>query len=130
MPLRDLFKNTIDDRDWGPVYSAWTTMMAMYLNRNLPNNFVARPFFKTLPRNFRVVIFRQDEELKVVSEIELMPPTICRVTTTFKQIGVLEFELSASGQMPTIPLWLTETEHFPLDLEATYEETCRSLRIR
>jgi hypothetical protein len=32
--------------------------------------------------------------------------------------------------LPTLPIWLTETQAAPLDLEATYEETCRVLRIR
>ena len=31
--------------------------------------------------------------------------------------------------LPTFPLWLTETLSIPLDLEASYEETCRLLRI-
>lgn len=31
--------------------------------------------------------------------------------------------------LPTLPLWLTETYCVPLDLEASYEETCRVLRI-
>ncbi|OWK45441.1 hypothetical protein FRUB_01772 [Fimbriiglobus ruber] len=32
--------------------------------------------------------------------------------------------------LPTLPVWLTETQSVPLNLEASYEETCRSLRIR
>ncbi|MGL4555499.1 MAG: DUF4058 family protein [Gemmataceae bacterium] len=31
--------------------------------------------------------------------------------------------------LPTLPLWLAEDFAVPLDLEATYEETCRALRI-
>lgn len=37
----------------------------------------------------------------------------------------------AIGQvLPTLPIWLTESLAVSLDLEASYEETCRSLRIR
>lgn len=37
----------------------------------------------------------------------------------------------AIGQtLPTLPIWLTENHAIALDLEATYEETCRTLRIR
>lgn len=37
----------------------------------------------------------------------------------------------AIGQaLPTLPIWLTETQAISLDLEASYEETCRTLRIR
>jgi hypothetical protein len=36
----------------------------------------------------------------------------------------------ALGQpLPTLPLWLTEKLAVPLELEASYEETCRILRI-
>jgi len=37
----------------------------------------------------------------------------------------------AIGQvLPTLPIWLTENWAIALDLESTYEETCRTLRIR
>jgi hypothetical protein len=32
--------------------------------------------------------------------------------------------------LPTLPLWLPNELMIPLELEFTYEETCRSLRIR
>jgi len=36
----------------------------------------------------------------------------------------------APGQpLPTLPLWLSEKLAVPLELEASYEETCRILRI-
>ena len=31
--------------------------------------------------------------------------------------------------LPTLPLWLDEDLSVPLDLEESYEETCRVLRI-
>jgi|SRR6185437_3611752 len=37
----------------------------------------------------------------------------------------------AIGQpLPTLPIWLTETGAISLDLESSYQETCRALRIR
>jgi hypothetical protein len=41
-----------------------------------------------------------------------------------------EHELAVGTALPTLPLWLCEDFMVPLDLEAAYEETCRSLRIR
>jgi hypothetical protein len=38
--------------------------------------------------------------------------------------------LALGRSLPTIPIWLTETRAIPLDLESSYEETCRTLRIR
>ena len=41
-----------------------------------------------------------------------------------------EHELAIAASLPTLPLWLSEDFMAPLELEATYEETCGSLRIR
>lgn len=38
--------------------------------------------------------------------------------------------LSIGQSLPTLPIWLTATRAISLDLEASYEETCRTLRIR
>lgn len=38
--------------------------------------------------------------------------------------------LSIGQTMPTLPIWLSETRPISLDLEASYEETCRTLRIQ
>jgi hypothetical protein len=40
-----------------------------------------------------------------------------------------EHELIVGTALPTLPLWLTEELFVPLELEATYEDTCRGLRI-
>ncbi|MFL5340943.1 MAG: DUF4058 family protein [Gemmataceae bacterium] len=41
-----------------------------------------------------------------------------------------EHELAVGAALPTLPIWVAPDLMFPLELEATYEETCRSLRIR
>jgi hypothetical protein len=38
--------------------------------------------------------------------------------------------LSIGRPLPTLPLWLADDLAVPLDLEASYEETCRVLRLR
>lgn len=38
--------------------------------------------------------------------------------------------LTIGERLPTIPVWLSDEVHIPLDLELSYEEACRSLRIR
>jgi Protein of unknown function (DUF4058) len=37
--------------------------------------------------------------------------------------------LEIGQPLPTLPLWLTDRDWAPLELETTYEETCRGLRI-
>ncbi len=46
--------------------------------------------------------------------------------------GLLEswqYPLNVGQHLPTLPLWLTATFAVPLELEASYEQTCRDLRI-
>ncbi|HSG70611.1 MAG TPA: DUF4058 family protein [Planctomycetaceae bacterium] len=38
--------------------------------------------------------------------------------------------LSVGRPLPTLPIWLKETQAISLELESNYEETCRTLRIR
>jgi hypothetical protein len=65
------------------------------------------------------------------------PPPIYAVTLRRRERGkkrpVLEtwFYPFAVGQpLPTLGLWLSDTSGVTLDLEATYEDTCRPLNIR
>jgi hypothetical protein len=37
--------------------------------------------------------------------------------------------LEIGQPLPSLPVWLSETQSISLDLEASYEETCRVLRI-
>jgi hypothetical protein len=38
--------------------------------------------------------------------------------------------LHVGETLPTLPLWLSETHSVPLDLEASYEETCGVLQVK
>jgi hypothetical protein len=40
-----------------------------------------------------------------------------------------EHELAVGAVLPTLPIWLAPDRMVPLELETTYEEACRSLRI-
>ena len=39
------------------------------------------------------------------------------------------YPLAIGQPLPTLPLWLSEDEYITLELEASYEDTCRVLRI-
>jgi len=39
------------------------------------------------------------------------------------------YPLVVGQPLPTLPLWLSTDHSVPLDLEASYEDTCRMLRI-
>jgi hypothetical protein len=68
------------------------------------------------------------------------PPTIagssiyaisCRTRPGRKGVRVeaWQHELHIGSHLPTLPLWLNEEFAVDLELEATYEDTCRGLRI-
>jgi hypothetical protein len=64
------------------------------------------------------------------------PPPIYAVTVRMRYDGHRRlmdnwYHPLAIGQpLPTLPIWLKETWAISLDLETSYEETCRTLRIR
>jgi len=66
------------------------------------------------------------------------PPTYaaaCRATKTEPkpgegwQLQTWLHELKIGHPLPTLPLWLAADYSVPLELEETYEETCKALRI-
>jgi hypothetical protein len=63
------------------------------------------------------------------------PPATYAVACRWRPRGasrwleVWNHSLKLGLPLPTLPLWLTEDLAMPLDLEASYEQTCRDLRI-
>jgi hypothetical protein len=45
------------------------------------------------------------------------------------QLEMWAHALVIGQRLPTLPLWLADNLAIPLELEASYEETCRILRI-
>jgi len=68
--------------------------------------------------------------------LELDPPPMYAATVRTRFEGPRQLldgwyhALSIGQPLPSLPVWLTETRAISLDLEASYEETCRTLRIR
>lgn len=63
------------------------------------------------------------------------PPPIYAVTCRKRQSGgqtkldSWSFPLAIGQPLPSIPVWLSETQNVTLDLDPSYEETCRVSRI-
>ena len=55
----------------------------------------------------------------------------CRGRTSGRrhQVEAWEHALEVGAPLPTLPLWISESQYVPLELERTYEETCKGLRI-
>ena len=45
------------------------------------------------------------------------------------RVQAWEHGLAVGEPLPTLPLWISDSKYVPLELERTYEETCRGLRI-
>ena len=63
------------------------------------------------------------------------PPSIYAVSTRIFQANpaprwdAWHYPLAVGQSLPTMPLWLTEDLCVPLELESSYEEACRTLRV-
>jgi hypothetical protein len=55
----------------------------------------------------------------------------CRTRKTTKRglLDVWSFPMNLGQPLPAIPIWLAEDRPLTVDLEASYEETCRVLRL-
>jgi hypothetical protein len=52
-----------------------------------------------------------------------------RATPTQRLLDSWHYPLRVGQALPTLPIWLNESQAVSLDLESCYEETCRLLRI-
>lgn len=63
------------------------------------------------------------------------PPSLYAAACRWRREGVSPWletwthALAVGQPLPTLPLWLTDNLAVPLELEASYEDTCRTLRI-
>ena len=64
------------------------------------------------------------------------PPPMYAVTVRMRYEGRRRMmdnwyhPLGIGHPLPTLPIWLMENKAISLELESSYEETCRTLRIR
>lgn len=63
------------------------------------------------------------------------PPAMYAVTCRKRSadarthLDVWSYPVVVGQPLPTLPVWLSDTLHLKIDLEASYEETCRILRV-
>jgi len=75
-----------------------------------------------------------ETELADTDEYEVPPATYAaacrwRPVGTRMTLEAWSQPLVVGNPLPVLPLWLSEELAVPLDLEASYEQTCRDLRI-
>jgi hypothetical protein len=52
------------------------------------------------------------------------------LTRTRSKFETWSAPMAVGQPLPMLPVWVSETHWVPLELEATYEETCQTLRLR
>jgi hypothetical protein len=75
------------------------------------------------------LIDRRDPNFKLGSPATYAVTCRKRETDQGTKLDVWSRALTISEPLPSLPIWLTEKLTLTLDLESSYEETCRVLRI-
>jgi hypothetical protein len=99
----------------------WPATIVQQLSRELPPNLYA-------------------ELLELIGQTDpafgSAPPPIYAATCRGRKVGqrprleIWAYPLVVGGTLPTLPIWLRDDTAVSLDLEASYEEACRALRIQ
>ena len=67
---------------------------------------------------------------KLGSEQMYVTTMRARYTSDRKLLDVWYYPIAIGQSLPSLPIWLNSKQFVTLELEATYEECCRTLRIR
>lgn len=158
MPLRDHFRPPLDARrSWDELHGAWPTVMVMALNQRLPPRYVAAPrvhlgaYFEVDVASFddeesagfpaaageepdgtaTAVWAPQEPTLAVATDLPDQEEYEVRVYDIKHQrrLETWAHALAVGQPLPTLPLWLRDDLAVPMELESTYEETCRISRM-
>ncbi len=156
MPLRDHFRPPVWRRaSWEGFHGMWPATMVQQLSRELPPEFTAEPRAHLGSYcEIDVCAYEEKEQGPIagtspnessgVATAAWAPPepTLALETDLGEQYEyeVLVYDQSrgrilvaaveiVSPALPTLPIWLHDDLAVSLDLEASYEETCRALRI-
>ena len=82
-----------------------------------------------------LLAFLGQSDPALVPEPPPLYATACRWKSTTdsprprSRLQTWAYPLAVGQPLPTLPLWLADNLAVPLELEASYEETCRTLRI-
>ena len=148
MPLRDHFRPPLSEvSSWEEVHGQWPAVIVQHLGKTLPPQFTAK-CAALLRQGVSLVLVdvvtARDvnlyaDLLELIGRSDLLfgthPPATYAVACRWRPRGTRGWletwnqELKPSLPLPCMPLWLTEDLAIPLDLEASYEQTCSDLRI-
>jgi hypothetical protein len=118
------------NKDWPEHRTAFVTKCASLLQKGICVTIVdpVTTRHANLYEELLELIHRED------STLGSDPPSTYAVTCRSRMVKRPKLEswfhpMKLGQPLPDPPLWLTEELHVPLELEASYEDTCRILRI-
>jgi hypothetical protein len=121
----------------------WPATIVQQLSRELPPEFTAEPRTH-LGSYFEIDVCAYEEDyaelLELIGQTDPAfgpaPPPTYAATCRGRKVGqrprleIWAYPLAVGSPLPTLPIWLRDDMAVSLDLETSYEETCRALRIR
>jgi hypothetical protein len=138
MPLRDLFHPPVSKRaSWQGFHGLWPGTIVQELAPRLPLAATRRLRVDDRSRYYPPIqlIHRTAGTARALRpDVHSTAPTYgvtCRKRRVARQtkLDAGSRPLAIGQPLPSLPVWLSETQTVSLDLEASYEETCRVLRI-
>lgn len=130
MPLRDRFHAPLADfASWEELHDLWLGLMAV------PSSsgrcvVIVDPVTTRSANLYAELATRLGAKPPATAGASLY--AVCcrpRMVGARYRIESWEHTLAVGQTLPTLPLWISETQYVPLELDQTYEDTCRGLRI-
>ena len=138
MPLRDHFRPPVWTKaSWEGFHGGWPMTMVQELAKVLPDNYTSEPRVH-LGTHFEIDVcasLADPYEYEVLTAFTPKSHATYAVTIRGRdvngrsQLETWAYPLVIGQTLPILPIWLMEDLAVSFDLEASYEETCRVLRI-
>ncbi len=140
MPLRDHFRPPWDDvHSWDELHGMWPGVCVQKLIEDLPEPYFSAPGVH-LGTLYEVSIGTYRRPSAEANDFDVAkggvavatgaPPQRMRCEDRRRMMDNRYHPLVIGQVLPTLPIWLRENWAISLDLESSYEPTCRTLRIR
>jgi hypothetical protein len=145
MPLRDHFGPPVSQRaSWEGFHGLWPAVIVQQLGSREPSVVCGQVLQLAAQRCLSVVDLVTTRQFSLYTELLALldrsdpafsAAPIYAVTCRRRQVGrqtkldTWSFPLEVGQPLPSLPVWLSETQTVTIDPEASYEEACRVLRI-
>src|SRR2546428_749876 len=126
MPLQDHFRPPLSmRRHWHAFHNSWATYLSSDINQRLPPGYFAEAN----------VQFGIEIDVATFAEVSLLKSDL--YASAFRPVrhdgqpnlDIWQEPIDVGRPLPTLALWLRGGLCLPVNLETTYERTCREQRV-